>query len=86
VIQWSLTEDKEKGEKINTFPSVKAAQDALRNKGKPKADNANITKSCQATLMDKMKNAYGYYWSYEPIEVKAREIFRKLGEIKPNPV
>jgi hypothetical protein len=87
VIQWSVTKDKEKGEKMNTFPSAKAAQHALRNNGKPKADKTHITASCQAALMDKMKNAYGYYWSYEPTELIADdEEFRKLDEIPPHPV
>ena len=57
VIQWNVREDKEKGEKMNTFPSAKAAQDALRNDGKPKAHRTCITKSCKATLGDKMMNA-----------------------------
>ena len=87
VIQWNVREDKEKGEKMNTFPSAKAAQHALRNNGKPKADKTHITASCQAALMDKMKNAYGYYWSYEPTELIADdEEFRKLDEIPPHPV
>jgi hypothetical protein len=49
VIQWNVREDKEKGEKMNTFPSAKAAQDALRNDGKSKADkSSHITRSCKA--------------------------------------
>ena len=65
VIRWSVTKDKEKGEKMNTFPSAKAAQEALRNDGKPKADRTAITLSCKAALKDKMLVArYGYYWSY----------------------
>jgi hypothetical protein len=61
TIQWSITKDDEKGENINTFPYAIAARDALRNGGKTKADNANITKSCKAALADKILARYGYY-------------------------
>jgi hypothetical protein len=84
VIQWSVTKDKEKGEKINTFPSAKAAQDALRNDGKPKANRTNITQSCRAALSDKMMNALLLNFAWES---KKRELwfFRVAKLCVPDP-